>query len=267
MQQKTRSLRIIRPILIALALLAGARAQAAGTVVTWNIEGVTRQALVFTPTASASTKAPVVFFFHGHGGNMNQGGKSPNAIQNLWPEAIVVYPQGLLKPSHRNPQKMGPGWQDAKGEYGDRDLKFVDAMISTLREKYAADDKRVYAAGFSNGAVFSYLLWAERAQSFAAFGIVAGRLDDAEHLTTPRPVSIIAGRSDPVLPFEMQQEAMNAARQIDGATGAGQSCGQICTAYAASSPTPVVTRIHPGGHQVPPVAGRAFVDFFKAHTL
>ncbi|HEX5037997.1 MAG TPA: PHB depolymerase family esterase, partial [bacterium] len=172
-------LRFIRPVLIVLALLAGAqaRAQASGTVMTWNVEGVTRQALVFTPTASAGAKAPVVFFFHGFGGNMNQGAKSPNAIQNLWPEAVVVYPQGLTKPSRRDPQRTGPGWQDAKGEYGDRDLKFVDAMISTLREKYAADDKRVYAAGFSNGAVFSYLLWAERAQSFAAFGIVSGHLE------------------------------------------------------------------------------------------
>ncbi|HEX5037117.1 MAG TPA: hypothetical protein VFX30_08150, partial [bacterium] len=84
---------------------------------------------------------------------------------------------------------------------------------------------------------------------------------------TPRPVSIIAGRSDAVLPFDKQVESMNAARQIDGATGAGQSCGQICTAYGASSATPVVTRIHPGGHRVPPGAGRAFVDFFKAYSL
>ena len=67
-----------------------------------------------------------------------------------------------------------------------------------MRQTYAVDDKRIYSTGFSNGGVFSYLLWAERSQTIAAIGEVAGRLWDTEHLTEPRPILAIAGRLDKV---------------------------------------------------------------------
>ena len=38
------------------------------------------------------------------------------------------------------------------------------------------DETRIYATGFSNGAGFTYLLWAARPTVFAAFAPVAGRL-------------------------------------------------------------------------------------------
>lgn len=78
---------------------------------------------------------------------------------------------------------------------------------------------------------------------------------------------MIGGTSDNVLPFTDQQQAIQAARQVDNATGAGQSCGPICTFYPSSSQTPVVTRIHNGGHIYPPWAGAAIVEFFKLHKL
>ena len=42
---------------------------AQGTVMDWTINGVKRQALVFAPKESKE-KAPLVFAWHGHGGNM-----------------------------------------------------------------------------------------------------------------------------------------------------------------------------------------------------
>ena len=71
------------------------------------------------------------------------------------------------------------GFMDAlmvKGEYQDRDLKLVDAALAWVHAKYTVDDDRIYATGFSNGAMFTYLLWAERPAVFAAYGPVAGRL-------------------------------------------------------------------------------------------
>jgi hypothetical protein len=112
-----------------------------------------------------------------------------------------------------------------------------------------------------------YLPWAERGKALAALGICAGLLDPAEHFTLSRSVVVIGGRNDPVIPFSLQQQAIDLARQIDNATGPGQSCGPMCKFYPSTSQTPVVTRIHDGGHIYPLWAGAAIVEFFKLHQL
>ncbi len=78
---------------------------------------------------------------------------------------------------------------------------------------------------------------------------------------------VIGGTNDNVVPFADQQQTIDLARQIDNATGPGQPCGPICTRYPSTSQTPVVTRIHNGGHVYPPWAGAAIVEFLKLHKL
>lgn len=245
-------------------LIASAYGCAAQAVETWNVDGTKRQAIVFAPKTT-DERHPLIFAFHGHGGNMNAAAQGMH-FQTLWPEAIVIYPQGLPTQTVVDPQGLRPGWQDEAGQQGDRDLKFFDAMLATMRQKYAVDDSRIYSTGFSNGGVFSYLLWAERGKILAAIGECAGRLFPAEHPTEPRAVLAIAGRADTTDPFALQQQSIETARQIDNATGPGQSCGQMCTLYASTTHTPVVTRIHPGGHVYPPWAPPAIVEFFRNHT-
>jgi len=64
-------------------------ASAEGTVVTWDVDGVTREALIFTPaSAKDEKKHPLIFAFHGHGGSMN--GARAWGYERLWPEALVV---------------------------------------------------------------------------------------------------------------------------------------------------------------------------------
>lgn len=259
-------------VLVFVAMLGvSAPAALAQTTMTWTVDGVQRQALVFAPAPVPATNAlpvPLVFAFHGHGGTMQAAAQGMH-LQTFWPRAIIVYPQGLKTPSHVDPQGNKLGWQVQAGQEGlnDRDLKFFDAMLSTMRQKFPVDARRIYATGFSNGAIFSYLLWAERGKTLAAFGICAGMLDPAEHLTLPRAVVVIGGTNDNVLPFALQQQTIDLDRQIDHATGPGQPCGAICTRYPSTSQTPVVTRIHSGGHIYPPWAGVAIVEFLKLHKL
>jgi len=261
----TRALRI----LLLLAILSAA---ALGqTTMTWTVDGVQREALVFAPAPVLATNVqpvPLVFAFHGHGGTAKAASQVMH-LQTLWPAAVIVYPQGLKTPSKVDPQGSFPGWQVRAGQAGlnDRDLKFFDAMLVTMRQKFPVDHQRIYATGFSNGAIFTYLLWAERGKALAALGIVAGLLDPAEHLTLPRAVVVIGGVNDDVLPFAGQEQTIQLDRQVDNATGPGQSCGPICTFYPSSTQTPVVTRIHHGGHIYPPWAGAAIVEFLKLHKL
>ena len=236
-------------------------AAAESKVMTWKVEGVERQATVYLPTAkTASGNTPLVFAFHGHGDDARnfQG----VGIHEHWAQAIVVYVEGL--PS---PRDGAAGWQVEKGQDGDRDLKLVDQMLAGLREQYRVDDTRIYSTGFSNGANFTYLLWAERPKVFAAFAPVAARIRPSVHFTVPRPVFHTGGTADRQILFADQKEAIEAARQANGATGKGESCGQLCTLYPSTKGAPVMTLIHNGGHVYPLEVSQMIVDFFRKYTL
>jgi len=253
--------------ILAIALGTVPAASAQGITMRWTVDGENRAALVFAPAPTIGhVKSPLVFAFHGHGGNMNGIAQRMN-IHTLWREAIVVYPQGVNRPSAVDPQGNRSGWQVEANQanIGDKDLNFFDAMLTTMRQKYLVDDTRVYAAGFSNGAAFSLLLWAERGQSLAAVGECAGRLAPSEQLTLPRALVAIAGLADPINPFRAQKQTIETARQADNATGPGQPCGQYCTLYPSTTQTPVKTFIHPGGHVYPSWASAEIVKFFIAH--
>ena len=125
-------------------LVASAPAALAQTIMTWTVDGVQRQALVFAPAPVPATNAqpvPLVFAFHGHGGTMQTAAQVMH-LQTFWPTAIIVYPQGLKTPSQVDPQGNFPGWQVQAGQPGlnDSDLKFFDAMLATMRQKFPVDN-------------------------------------------------------------------------------------------------------------------------------
>lgn len=259
------------PLLVVLWLtaLAGVRAADAPTRREWTVEGVVREALVYAPANARTEAAPVVFVFHGHGGNMRQAARS-FGVHTRWPEAIVVYPQGLNTPGGLvDPQGRLPGWQLAPGGQGDRDLKFFDAMLAGLRQDYRVDEKRLYATGHSNGGAFTYLLWGARGERFAAFApsgaasfLFAARAG-ANRIAVPKPVLHIAGENDPLVKFAWQQRTMDAVRRLNQC-GEGQPWDKSCTLYPSKAGAPVVAFIHSGGHQFPADAPAAIVKFFKA---
>ncbi len=64
---------------------------------TFTVDGVTRTALVYVPPTAKTSLTPVVFVFHGHGGNAQEVARSFH-IEKEWPQAISVYMQGLPTP-------------------------------------------------------------------------------------------------------------------------------------------------------------------------
>jgi polyhydroxybutyrate depolymerase len=248
---------------LASAVPAAAQQQR-GTIMHWTIDGVRRDALVFAPHGTqGATKRPLVIAFHGHGGRVLSTSTLMH-IQTLWPQAIVVYPQGLNTPTPLDPAGTSPGWQAKAGDFGDRDLRLFDRIVATMKRSRAVDERRIFVTGFSNGAVFSLLLWAERASTIAAVAEVAGRLDPAETLTLPRRLLAVAGRRDSVAPFAVQKRTIERARRINRASGTGSPCGRYCTLYpSAIGPFPVETIIHPGGHVYPSWASIVIVRFFN----
>ena len=231
-----------------------------------TVDGVVREALVAIPEKAKTEPCPLVFGFHGHGGNMNNAARMYH-IHTLWPEAIVVYPQGLnTKGQLTDPEGKKPGWQGAAGAEGDRDLKFFDALLASLETKCKVDAKRIYSTGHSNGGGFTYLLWAERGDKFAAFAPSAAARRAIGGLK-PKPMIHIAGENDPLVKFEWQKLTMEAVRKSNQC-GEGTSWEGTtgCTLYPSKIGADVVTFIHPGTHGYATEAPALIVKFFKQHA-
>ena len=247
--------RLTHAALVGLLLIPGVR-DAAAQVMRWQVDGATRQAIVHAPASPGAEGAPLVLSFHGFGDNA-QNFQYTN-LHVAWPEAIVVYFQGL-------PTRRGlPGWQVEPGR-GNRDLALVDAALASLRERYDVDDDRIYATGYSNGGMFTYLLWAERPGVFAAYAPVAARLRASVRPAEPRPVFHVAGESDRVVRFSDQEAAIAVAIDVNG-VDAATGCGAGCTVYGAETAAPVMTWIHPGAHVYPRGTSERIVSFFREHA-
>jgi polyhydroxybutyrate depolymerase len=247
---------VVRVAVLALAFVLSARLGAAATI-SWMVDGVERFAIIYVPKSPPPGKLPLIFSFHGHGDSAENF--QFVGLQSAWPDAIVVYFEGL-------PSRDGySGWQVEPGDYGDRDLKLVDTALAALKAKYSVDESRVYATGFSNGAHFTYLLWAARPNLFAAFAPVAGRIRAAAMPKDLRPVLIIGGSRDAQVAFADQRQAMGIAMRVNGVEGNGKPCGDGCTLYGGATAAPVMTWIHPGGHEYPRPTSGKIVAFFHEH--
>jgi polyhydroxybutyrate depolymerase len=254
---------VIVGLLLGSALLVltmvGAPPASAAELLSWRVEGQTREAIVYAPTASTTGgRRPLVMAFHGYGDDAEHF-QFVN-LHRAWPDAVVAYFQGL-------PTRGGlPGWQVERGQYDDRDLKLVDAALAGLRKQFSIDDERIYATGFSNGAMLTYLLWAERPQVFAAYAPVAGRLRPSVQPTERRPVLHIGGARDTQVAFAGQKAAFEEAIRVNGVSGHGQPCGEGCTLYGAGTAAPVMVSIHQGAHTYPNGTSEAIVRFLRQYA-
>jgi polyhydroxybutyrate depolymerase len=252
--------------MLTLCLLPGAKPHAAGhepPPAEWTIDGKHRRALVFTPK-KPSANPPLVFAFHGHGGSAKESAHEFH-IQTNWPEAVVVYMQGVHTKSPTDPQGKQSGWQGKVGNEGDRDLKFFDAVLATMREKYHVDERRTYVTGHSAGGYFTYLLaaarpdvWAANAPSAAASTIHKG--------FPPVPVFHAAGKKDTTIAFDRQKKTIEAVKKANDCDATGTPWAKDCTFYASSTGAPVVTFIHNGTHSYPHQAPALIVKFFKENA-
>ena len=229
----------------------------------WKVEGTTREALVYAPAAAKTAPSPVVFAFHGHGGTMRHAA-TKFAVHQHWPEAIVVYMQGLNTPGIlTDPQGKKPGWQKTFGDQDDRDLKFFDAVLARVKQNSKVDGKRIFATGHSNGGGFTYLLWAERGDIFAAVAPSSGMSVESLPKLKPKPAMHLAGETDALVKFDWQKRTMETVRKLNGCDAEGKPWDKSCTLYPSKSGTPFIAYIHPGGHALPAGAYALIVKFFK----
>lgn len=233
---------------------------------TFLVGEVERTALVHVPAKAGDQPVPLVFVFHGHGGTMRNAARTFR-IHEHWPEALVVYPQGLNTPGQlTDPEGKRSGWQKEPGDQADRDLAFFDAMLAKLKEGHRIDARRIHATGHSNGGGFTYLLWATRGEVFASFAPSAAAANKVLRDATlvPRPLFHLAGSNDELVKYGWQVATV--ARIVKA-----QQCGEPepwkqhegCTIRRAKSGAHVVTLVHEGGHRLARDAGARIAEFFR----
>jgi polyhydroxybutyrate depolymerase len=212
----------------------------------WTVDGVKREALIALPTKTAG--APIIFAFHGHGGTEGYAARRWN-LHSLWPEAIVVYGQGLPTITPNDRTGGGNGWQ--MGNFGfrpNRDKLFFDAMLATARKEWKVNEKKIYVTGHSNGAGFTYYLWGEYPTLFAALAPVSGGGERLIQNAKPCPILIIGAKNDTIVSWDIQQRGLDAAKKVNG------------------SKAPVEVVLHEGGHAYPDMAPAKIIAFFKKHS-
>jgi polyhydroxybutyrate depolymerase len=230
--------------LLALALLLATATTAAAQArqIALQVDGIGREALLMLPAKPSPGGTPLLFAFHGAGDTAENF--SGAGFHRAWPDAAVVYVQGL-----RRAPGGGGTFQTTDGSDANRDMRFFDALLADVKQRVLVNDTRIYATGFSNGAKFVYLLWAKRPDVVAALAPVAGMLTAPVSFTVPKPILHVGGRQDRQNDFTLQLESIALARAAN-----------------AASQTPVVTHLHDGGHIWPDDATLRIVDFFRSRA-
>ena len=131
-----------------------------------------REYILYIPSGFNNQQpAPVVFVFHGFGGDplslMDETGFNQLADKNGF---FVVYPRGTSASWN-----AGGCCGNAIAQNRD-ETAFVKQILVDLQTFAMIDPERVYATGISNGGMMSYRLACEMSDTFAAIAPVAGPL-------------------------------------------------------------------------------------------
>lgn len=151
-----------------------------GGVALLQVAGVQRKVMVFRP--SAEKNLPLLLFFKGTGNSVDisDGEFADFARQQ---KVIVLVPdeRELSFGDWDNHSEGTPYWEttNASGAVNinqNADLLLVRALIKDAIATYQVNPKRVYTAGFSNGAFFSYFVAMVLNDRIAAFSETSGGL-------------------------------------------------------------------------------------------
>ena len=151
-----------------------------------------------------STSYPLVFVFHGFGGD---GQSMLDSGAGAWAdtgEAIVVAPDGSDVGGEQ-------GWDVFNDESSNVDILFFDDLLTCVSNTWNVDLDRVHATGMSNGGLFTGLLIGRRSAVLAsAAPLSGGLLGDMADDFQPMPVQVLwGGASDQAYDVDFNAAALD----------------------------------------------------------
>ncbi|GAA3245204.1 hypothetical protein GCM10017691_52140 [Pseudonocardia petroleophila] len=131
-----------------------------------------------------SVLTPLVVVLHGLGGTgADAHGLGFEAIEGV----AVAYPDGVDRSWNAG------GCCGGAHERGVDDVARLDALVARMVAEDGVDPRRVYAVGFSNGAMMAYA-WACGSRTLAGIGVVGGAR--VAPCPDPGPVAVVAVHGD-----------------------------------------------------------------------
>lgn len=255
-------------VVVAVSLIAQGAVYAAGFDLKIEVEGQKRVARVFEGREKEAESLPLLIAFHGYADNRTDFSRFVD-LHKAWPEAVVVYPEGLKLPD-REGKLRARGWQNRPGQHQDRDLAYLDTLLTELKQRYPIDQDRIYATGFSNGGQFVFLLMAQRPAVFAGFAPVGTTAAPAvlDSLAVPRPVMYIIGKKEIANRLEQAQETVEAISSNNHSTRKQHAWAEGYLSYEpAAGGEAFIFNLHKGAHVWPWSASKQIVRFFQEHSL
>ncbi|MDY0029885.1 MAG: alpha/beta hydrolase-fold protein [Pseudobdellovibrionaceae bacterium] len=158
-------------------------------------DGESREYLIHVPKSyTGLNKTPVIFAFHGGGGDMDHMAKDKfyglitSSEKNGY---IVVFPNGYSRfPSGKLATWNGGECCGTARDKNIDDVGFIRKIIGNIKTQLNVDASRIYATGMSNGGIMSYRLACEATDLFKAIAPVAGT-DNMPKCNPSRPISVL----------------------------------------------------------------------------
>jgi polyhydroxybutyrate depolymerase len=160
-------------------------------------QGTTRQVLFIHPSATSSTKAPVLIMLHGSGG-------TPIDIANNSRVGTLAANMGywVILPPQANGQ-----WNVNAAVTTDPvdDVGFMKTLIQTVIAQYPVDATRISMTGMSEGGFMTMRVACEQPQLLASVSAVAAEMVVSETKlcapAKPLPTLYVMGTADPIVPY------------------------------------------------------------------
>jgi len=255
---------------------------------TLSSSGRDRSAKVHVPASYSGDATMLVLAFHGWLQDSDRIEEISELSQSSDAHGfIVAYPQGLS-----DSWNAGRCCGTPPGD-GNDDVLFARDLVAHLQTQYCIDPSRIYATGFSNGAMMSHRLGCEAADLFAAIAPVSGQIAVSScSPSRPVPVWEVQGTADMILPFNglgSLDDTIAGWVQRNGCTDGSpaqilKNGSATCHAYTScqAGADIHVCEIEGGGHQWPGGvstgaiggtlsndldASEALYEFFAAHPM
>lgn len=162
-----------------------------------TVDGVQRNYIVYSPENLGAGR-PMLISCHGANQDANYQKNIQMKMETVADTAklLLVFPNGIDR-----------RWDIS----GDRDIRFLTALIEEMATKYSIDRNRVYLSGFSMGGMLTYHAMNKMADKIAAFAPISGYPLWGAAASSSRPVPILHthGTTDDVVTFDGVQSVLD----------------------------------------------------------
>ena len=173
---------------------------------------IDREFVLYVPPVHDQAKAlPLVVMFHGMGGTAFHSYKETSWSSKAEREGFfVAYPEATRpNPSSEPSLRKNPqAWNDGSGRFhagekGVDDVAFIRTLLDSVTKDHNVDTKRIFVAGFSNGASMAFRIGTELSDRVASIAPCAGACwTKALNLSSGVSLCYITGTSDPLNPID-----------------------------------------------------------------